>query len=132
MRSLILRTIARGVLPTATLFALHLLLGGHDAPGGGFIAGLVTASAFVLQGIAFGAPYARLARLSRLALGIGLALAMISGAIAPLLGDPLLTHYHTQGGVIALSTTLLFEIGVYLVVIGVTAALLELFSGEVP
>jgi multicomponent K+:H+ antiporter subunit A len=54
MRSLIMQKVALAALPVTLLFAVYLLLRGHNEPGGGFIAGLVTASAIVLQALAFG------------------------------------------------------------------------------
>jgi multicomponent Na+:H+ antiporter subunit B len=135
MRSLILLKVARGVLPVTTLFALYLLLRGHNEPGGGFIAGLVTASAVVLQALAFGAAATR-ERLTPL-LGpfpwVGLVVAAAAGALAVLWGDPFLTHYHWYlplpgGGYYHLSTTLLFDIGVYMVVVGTAAMLVATFA----
>jgi multisubunit Na+/H+ antiporter MnhB subunit len=54
MRSLIMQKVAFAALPVTLLFAVYLLLRGHNEPGGGFIAGLVTAAAIVLQALAFG------------------------------------------------------------------------------
>ena len=55
MRSLILRTIAPIVLHLTLIFSLFLLLYGHNQPGGGFIAGLMTAVGIVLQWVTFDA-----------------------------------------------------------------------------
>jgi multicomponent Na+:H+ antiporter subunit B len=135
MRSLILRKVAEGVLPVTTLFAVYLLLRGHDEPGGGFIAGLVTASALVLQGLAFGAAFTRrkLYRYLRPITWLGLLIAVGAGLIPVLFGDPFLMHYHGYlpwpgGQGVHLSTTLIFDIGVYLVVVGISAIVLSVFS----
>jgi multicomponent Na+:H+ antiporter subunit B len=135
MRSLILLTVARGILPISTLFALFLLLRGHNEPGGGFIAGLVTASAIVLQAIAFGTARTRerLTPLLRPMAWVGLLVAAGSGLIAVLAGDPYLTHYHAYlplpgGGAYHLSTTLVFDIGVYLVVVATATMLVSVFA----
>ena len=53
--SLILNTAALAIVPLQLMFSVFLLLRGHDEPGGGFIGGLVAASAFVLYAFAFGA-----------------------------------------------------------------------------
>jgi len=139
MRSLILGKVARGVLPVTTVFALYLLLRGHNAPGGGFIAGLVTAAALVLQGLAFGAGMSRtrLTPLLRPAAWVGLTLALAAALAAPLLGDPFFTHYHAYVSLpgmekFDLSTALLFDVGVYLVVLGATATALSTFSMPAP
>jgi multicomponent Na+:H+ antiporter subunit B len=134
MRSLILRKIAEGVLPVTTLFALYLLLRGHNEPGGGFIAGLVTASAIVLQGLAFGASHTRekLERYLRPITWVGLLVALSAGMIPVFFGDPFLMHYHGYlpwpGGSVHVSTTLLFDIGVYMVVVGIAAIALSVFA----
>jgi multicomponent Na+:H+ antiporter subunit B len=135
MRSLILLKVARGILPISTLFAIYLLLRGHNEPGGGFIAGLVTASAIVLQGLSFGtaATRERLAAILRPAAWVGISVAVIAGVLAMLVGDPFLTHYHAYiplpgDGYYHLSTTLLFDIGVYMGVVGTSATLVSVFS----
>ena len=139
MRSLILRTIARGALPVTVLFAVYLLLRGHDEPGGGFIAGLVTAAAIVIQGLGFGGEWTRevLTPVIKPMMGIGLFLAALSGLLPLVLGDPYLTVYH---GDVALplvetfhfNTALLFDIGVYLGVVGVAATLISEFAAVDP
>jgi multicomponent Na+:H+ antiporter subunit B len=135
MRSLILLKIARGILPITTLFAVYLLLRGHNEPGGGFIAGLVTASAVVLQGLAFGthATRERLRPLLRPAAAVGLLIAAVSGILAVFAGDPALTHYHWHiplpgDGYYHLATTLLFDIGIYMVVVGTAVMLVSSFA----
>jgi len=134
MRSLILLVVAQGILPVTTVFAVYLLLRGHNEPGGGFIAGLVTVGAIVLRGLAFGERETsdRLNGLLRHAIPLGLALAMVSAAPAVLWGGAYFTHIHGSlalpgFGPLALSTTLLFDIGVYLVVVGTGSGFLAAF-----
>jgi multisubunit Na+/H+ antiporter MnhB subunit len=104
---------------------VFLLLRGHNQPGGGFVGGLVVAASFVLYAIAFGVDAARRALLvqpSRL-LGIGLLVALLSGLPGVIGGDPFMTavwtSFDTGSTVIDLGTPLLFDIGVFLAVIGV-------------
>jgi multicomponent Na+:H+ antiporter subunit B len=139
MRSPLLSGIATGVLPLIVVFALFLLLRGHDAPGGGFIAGLVTSVAAVLAALAFGVETVRagLAPLVRPMPWIGLTVAAASGLPAVARGQRFLTHYHVQirfTGDLALplSTTLLFDVGVYLVVVGAAIMMLGAFAAEAP
>ena len=74
MTSSILQTAARLLMPLLLLFAVFLLLRGHNEPGGGFVGGLVVAAAFVLYSLAFGVEAARRAVLVRPStlLGVGL------------------------------------------------------------
>ena len=137
MRSPILRKVTTSILPVTTLFAVYLLLRGHNHPGGGFIAGLVTSAAVILQALAFGASWShsRLGHVLGPVPWVGLAIAIGASAIPLLRGDGFLTHYHTYLTVpnrdpVHLSTTLLFDVGVYLVVVGITATLLRVFSEE--
>jgi multicomponent Na+:H+ antiporter subunit B len=125
MTSSILQTAARLLMPLLLLFAVFLLLRGHNQPGGGFVGGLVVAASFVLYSIAFGVQAARQAlvvRPSRL-LGIGLLVALTSGLPAVLAGRAFMTAMWTTVGsgstAMALGTPLLFDIGVFLAVIGV-------------
>jgi len=125
MTSSILQTATRLLMPLLLLFALFLLLRGHNAPGGGFVAGLVVAAAFVLHAIAFGLTASRRALLVTppLLLPIGLSVAVLSGVPAVVLGLPFMTGLWTNLGSgpvqIALGTPLVFDIGVFLAVIGV-------------
>lgn len=139
MRSLILNKVARGILPVTSMFALYLLLRGHNEPGGGFIAGLVTAAALVLHGLAFGVQKtsAGLGPLIRPATPLGLAIALGSMLAGPMMAKPLGTHFHAYLSVpgmdqVYVSTTLAFDIGVYLVVIGASATALATFSTPLP
>jgi multicomponent Na+:H+ antiporter subunit B len=122
MTSSILRTATRLLMPLLLLFALFLLVRGHNAPGGGFVAGLVVAAAFVLHAMAYGVAASRRALLVSppLLLPVGLLVALISGLPAVVLGQPFMTGVWTTAGAgIALGTPLLFDIGVFLAVIGV-------------
>jgi multicomponent Na+:H+ antiporter subunit B len=126
MNSLVLRVATRFMLPLLLMFSAFLLLRGHNQPGGGFSGGLVAASAFILYGFAFGVPESRriLALEPHTLLGVGLLVAMGSGSAALLAGRPLMTGLWIQPalpglGTLVLGTPLVFDVGVYLVVVGV-------------
>jgi multicomponent Na+:H+ antiporter subunit B len=125
MTSTILQTATRVLMPLLLLFALFLLLRGHNEPGGGFVGGLVVASSFVLYSIAFGVDAARRALLVRPAtlLGVGLLVALTSGLPAVITAQPFMTAQWIEltGGpaAVAVGTPLVFDAGVFLAVIGV-------------
>lgn len=123
--SLILRAAARVLMPLLLLYALFLLWRGHNAPGGGFVGGLVAASAFVLHSLTAGVAASR--RALRIdpstLLTLGLAIALASGLPGLLFGGTFLTAVWTTVGVggtrLALGTPLVFDVGVFLAVLGV-------------
>lgn len=126
MSPILLQTIARTISPVLLLFSLVLLLRGHDTPGGGFVGGLMAASALTLYAVAYGM------RLTERALrmpperltAIGLLIAAVSGLPPLLLGQPFLSAYwvewHMLGTTLKVGTPLVFDVGVYLVVLGAT------------
>lgn len=127
MRSLILRTATQFLFPLFILYSIVLLLVGHHEPGGGFIGGLVAATGFVLYAIAFDTRTARkiLWFDPRSVIAYGLFAAVVSAMIALVLGKPFMkglwVEFPVIGlGLIKVGTPLLFDIGVYLVVIGIT------------
>jgi multicomponent Na+:H+ antiporter subunit B len=125
VNSVILRSATSLLIAVLLLFSVFLLLRGHDLPGGGFIGGLLAASAVALYAIAYGHPAAvRLLRVSPQALiGWGLAFGAGAGLLAAVQGQPYLTGQwliFTFAGVEwKLSSPLVFDVGVYLVVVGV-------------
>ncbi len=135
MRSLILRTSAWLMFPVLLLFSIFLLLRGHNEPGGGFVGGLVAASAILLQMIAFGpAEVRRLIPFDILVLlPAGLLVAALSGLPALLLGQPFLSGLWVTlpvlGG-LKLGTPVIFDIGVYLVVLGITVQIILSMAEE--
>lgn len=135
MNSFLLRQVARGVLPVTVLFAIYLLLRGHDAPGGGFVAGLVTSAAVILHALASEGPRNRERPPHVLrSVWLGLLIATGTGLVAVAAGNPFLMHSHFDVGatgafVLHLSTTLLFDVGVYLMVVGSTITALAAFAG---
>ncbi len=126
MPELYLRLLNRILTPVLLLLALFLLLRGHNLPGGGFIAGLMAASAFELQILSRGHETVRQAIGPYLnsAIGLGLGVAICSGIAGLLEGTffkgvwvnlrlPLL-------GQVDIGTPLLFDLGVFLIVVSVT------------
>ena len=124
MRTLIFRTMAPYLTSLMILFSVFVLLRGHNEPGGGFIGGLIAASAFAIYGIACGvSPVRRALYFHPMTIsGLGLLLGAAAGAFSFLFDVPFMTGLWASigiGGVtIDLSTPLFFDIGVYLVVAG--------------
>lgn len=135
--SVILRAIARLTLHLMLLFSVYLLLRGHNAPGGGFIAGMLTAVAIILQMVAFDLrtflqeiPWNPL----RIVIS-GLAIAALTGLGALCFGYPFLTsafgHVHLPViGEVELVTAVLFDFGVYLVVVGTTLGIIRTIAED--
>ncbi len=134
-RSLILTTAARGLLPLMIVFSVFLLFRGHNEPGGGFVGGLVASAAFALYGFANGVNQAR-ARLHtqpNVLIGAGLLLAAASGLPSLLLGQPFMTGLWSAAQlpvVGKIGTPLFFDIGVYLLVLGVTTMIMFSLAEE--
>ncbi|PLW76987.1 MnhB domain-containing protein [Cohaesibacter celericrescens] len=129
MRTLIFRTIAPFLAALMILFSIFVTLRGHNDPGGGFIGGLIAASAFAMYGIAAGPQNVRRALYFH-PLGLaafGLIVSMLSGLVSLTQGMPFLTSqwaFPTLLGVeVALSTPLFFDLGVYFVVLGALASI---------
>lgn len=124
MNTVIFRTIAPYLAALMVLFSIFVLLRGHNEPGGGFIGGLIAASAFAIYGIACGvAPVRRALYFHPMAIsGSGLLMAGLSGVLSFFYDVPFLTGLWTSpeilGVTVDLSTVLFFDIGVYLVVVG--------------
>lgn len=125
MKSVILKTVGRFIIILISLYALFLLFRGHNLPGGGFIAGLVTVAGITVYTIAFGKDEAR--KLIQVdpqkLLASGLGLALTSGFISLLYGKPFMTGIwyeimFSDGATLPIGTPVLFDLGVYLVVIG--------------
>lgn len=128
MNSLIFRTIAPLLVAVMLVFSVFVLLRGHNEPGGGFIGGLIAASALTIYGMAMGVAAARSAlKAHPLAYaGFGVALAGLAGALSILFDVPFLTGLWTSfefdGVDVAVSTPMVFDIGVYFVVFGTISA----------
>jgi multicomponent Na+:H+ antiporter subunit B len=135
--SLILSTAARYLLPLLLVFSVFILARGHNEPGGGFIGGLIAAAAFALNAIAFDARTARrtLRVDPRTLIAVGLLIAAASGAVPLFLGQPFMTgEWPKLGvpglGVFDIGTPLIFDCGVYLLVLGVALTMILTLAEE--
>jgi multicomponent Na+:H+ antiporter subunit A len=136
-RSLILDTSVGAIFHTALLFSLFLLFAGHNAPGGGFVGGLVAGAALVLRYVAGGAEeVGSVVPLSaRFVLGIGLTLALATAAVPTLVGGQLLESAKLEVdlpllGAVKATSALAFDAGVYLVVVGLVLTVLRTLGQE--
>ena len=120
MQSLILTTTTRLLAALLLMFSVYALLRGHNLPGGGFIGGLIGAAGFVLYSFAAGVEDARRAlRVDPRAIGVwGMAIAVLSGLASALASLDPFTGLWLILEDLALSTVLVFDIGVYLAVFG--------------
>jgi multicomponent K+:H+ antiporter subunit A len=127
----IMASLTRLLLPLALLVAIFIFLRGHNLPGGGFIAGLITAVALVMQYLANGVAWtqARLPWDMHALIGAGLLVATFTGLASLAFGYPFLTstfgHPHWPVvGEFELASAMAFDLGVYLVVVGATLLIL--------
>ena len=113
-------------------FSIHIFLAGHYTPGGGFVGGLLTSSAIVLLVLAFDIRTVRhiLPINYTYLTAIGLLLALATAAFPMFVGEPFFTHFFNYFdlpllGKQSLHTAMLFDSGVYLVVVGVTMTIIQ-------
>lgn len=127
-----LSLLARLMLPLALLVAVFIFLRGHNEPGGGFIAGLVTSVALVLLHVSYGQQWVegRLKINYRKLAASGILIAGLTGLVSLLFGKPLLTSAHGTLpipllGELELASAMLFDLGVYFAVVGGTLLILS-------
>lgn len=154
MTTVILRTTVRAVLPIILVLSVALLVQGHNLPGGGFIAGVLTSAAFALVYIAYSIEYLEEDVLAigtdptaanlqhsivneyRSLFGVGLGIAVGSGLIAVALGYPLFTQavlfleHVPLYGEVELASAVVFDLGVYAVVVGSLLTILSVVGAE--
>ncbi|WP_406662230.1 monovalent cation/H+ antiporter subunit B [Methanolobus sp. ZRKC3] len=125
MTTLIAKTVTKACVPITILFSISLLLAGHNNPGGGFIGGVMFASAISLMYVVFGLKYIRSAFKHQWEkwFALGLILAASTGFGAILFGHNFLRSSFMIldlpfVGEIELVSAALFDTGVYLVVLG--------------
>jgi len=136
MNTVIFRTLAPLIVAIMLVFSVYVCLRGHNEPGGGFIGGLIAASAITIFGMSSGVEKVRAAiRVDPLAIaGFGVFIAGLSGLMSLFTGSPFLTSiwlYIDLGEtVLPLSTPMIFDIGVYFVVFGTISAIALALEGE--
>ncbi len=129
MNSVILNTITRILLPILLLFSVYTIIRGHHEPGGGFVGGLVASLAVALYALSNGVASARhfFAISPTVFLISGLAISLFSGLLSLFMGFPAFTGIWSSFELPAIgpvSTPLLFDVGVYLVVFGVSSSII--------
>lgn len=128
---LIMQTLTRVLLPLMLLVAIFIFLRGHNMPGGGFIAGLITAVALVVQYMSNGISWTseRIRVDMHKIIASGLLIAVLTGVVAMFFGAPFLTSTYTHIhlpliGEFELASAMGFDLGVFLVVVGTTVMIL--------
>ncbi len=136
---LMLRITASWILPVALVVSLYIFMRGHNLPGGGFIAGLVTSLALIIQYIAVGQDKteqllgAKSGRLYEIWIGVGLIIAGSTGVAAWFWSRPFLTSAHIYVsppilGDMHLASAALFDVGVYVTVVGATMLMISVLG----
>ena len=136
---LLVRTTASWVLPIALVVSFYIFMRGHNYPGGGFIAGLITAMALIMQYIALGQDVAerllraKSGRLYEIWIGTGLTIAGISGMLSWFWSRPFLTSAHVYVelpvlGKLHLASAAIFDLGVYFAVVGATMLMISVLG----
>ncbi len=129
--------LVRLLLPVAGVFAVHLFLRGHNEPGGGFVAGLVLAIAFIAQYIVGGTRWveAHMRLVPPRWIAAGLLLALVTGLGSLVVGHPFLTTHTAHVtlpwiGELHLPSATFFDLGVFVVVVGSTLLLLTAIAHQ--
>lgn len=136
---LMFRITSSWILALALVVSLYIFLRGHNLPGGGFIAGLITAIALIIQYIAFGQDRAerylkaKSGRTYEIWIGAGLVIAGLSGMGSWLWGRPFLTSAHVFVnppilGEMHLASAAIFDLGVYITVVGAAMLMISVLG----
>ncbi len=136
---LMLRIASSWILPLALVISLYIFLRGHNYPGGGFIAGLITSLALIIQYIALGQDQAeqmlkaKSGRLYEIWIGTGLSIAGLTALAAWYWGRPFLTSAHIYVsppilGEMHLASAAAFDVGVYITVVGATMLMISVLG----
>lgn len=137
LNNVILKTTTQVVFFMIFLFSIHIFFAGHFSPGGGFVGGLLTASALVLLLLTYDLKTVQqLLPINYTTMtAIGLLLSLGTAATSAFLGDAFFKHYFDHFtlpllGDTELHTAMLFDLGVYLVVVGVTMIIIQSIGGD--
>ena len=138
-RSILLERAAPLLYWAMLIISLAILLRGHNEPGGGFIGGLASALSLIMLSLAYGVERAqRILHIDPVRLAaVGLAIAVATALLPVLVGAPLLRHYHWKFegvpllGRLELGTPLIFDLGIFLVVVGVTAKMIFVLARSI-
>lgn len=154
MTTVVMRTTARVVVPIILVVSISLFVEGHNLPGGGFIGGVLTTTAFAIIYLAFGLDFVergvlgrdvdpgkepsrdRVVVAYRRLFEYGLAIAVLSGLVPLLFGRPFLTQtfvifeHVPLYGEIEIASALAFDFGVYCVVVGGLLTILSVVGAE--
>ena len=127
----ILAMISQSLLPLALLVSFYIFLRGHNMPGGGFIAGLITSVAIIQQYIAHGVNWItpRIKVDYQILIALGVLIAALTGIGSWFFDRPFMTTWFDYFdipmiGEIELASALIFDLGVYLTVVGATLLIL--------
>lgn len=137
-RNLILEVVTRLMFPTMIVLSVYVLFAGHNHPGGGFAAGLIAGGALIVRYLAAG-PYELAEAVPFDAgriLGVGLAIAVLTGIAAIPFGGAVFQSVAIEAtipllGQVKLVTSLFFDIGVYLIVLGLFVDVLRTLGAEI-
>ena len=135
--NMMLQTAMRFITIIVFAFSCYLCFAGHNAPGGGFIGGLMTASAILVLYLAFDKKVMNkvISFDFTVVIGIGLLFAVGTGIASMLFDYPFLTHFFDYFqfpffGEVELTTALTFDLGVYLVVVGAAMSIILVIAGD--
>jgi multicomponent Na+:H+ antiporter subunit A len=136
-RSFILETLVDIIVRTALVFSIFLLFSGHNSPGGGFVAGLVYAISLILKYVAGGTTAIEkvLPVTAEFFLAVGLSLSLAIGLAGWIWGNAFLESAYVELeipvlGTLKATSALIFDIGVFAVVVGLVAALITSFGTQ--
>ncbi len=132
MNSVILRTATKLLVSLMLLFSIFVMIRGHNEPGGGFVGGLIASTGLALFAVSHGPMSVRRALVidPRYVSMLGLAMALTAGLIGSVRGGAFMKGMWTEVAGVAVGTPVLFDLGVYLVVIGAVMTLILAMEEE--